>query len=109
MENDNYVNTAFLSYDKIGEEIDLQIELHPKIREIRFIKYKSMLLMYNSYYLLEEKNIPEVRYLNSINSASRKELADVVNNELNEDSLPQEIRLIRPNLERDIWSICLKR
>lgn len=105
---ENYEQIANQSYDTIGKEIDLQLGQNPRTREVRFVKVPGMKLMYDTY-TLKGTIIPAVKNSDFVDAAPRKELADILNGELKEGSLPQEVRVIRPNNGRDMWGIFFKR
>ncbi len=105
---EKYRSIAFQAYDTIKKEIDSEIGSNPKTREIKFVKDKIIPTYFNSY-SLTGKNIPTVKCSDIIKTVPRKELADIVDNKLDEDSLPQEIRLIRTDKKKDLWSIYFKR
>ncbi|MFA5953208.1 MAG: hypothetical protein WC812_01315 [Candidatus Pacearchaeota archaeon] len=104
----NYKLIANESYDMIGEEIDLQIRLNPRAREIKFIKVDGMQLMYDAY-VLQGTDIPAIQNANFVDTRPRRELGNIINGELSEGPLPKEVRVICPNRVRDSWGIFFKR
>ena len=104
---ENYRKIANESYDMISKEIDSQIGLNPRVREIRFVKVDGMQLMYDAY-ALQGTDIPAIENADFVDAAPRRELGDILNGELREGSLPKEVRVIRPNHGRDSWGIFFK-
>lgn len=64
--------------------------------------------MYRSY-VLEGLNVPVLAdfYLH-ICTVPQKELADILNASLDQESLPMEIRIIRQNVEKNSWEVFFK-
>lgn len=108
MANEDYRSIANESYDVIGKEIDLQMTQNPRARELKFVKVDGMKLMYDAY-VLQGTEVPAIKGFDFVDVSPRKELADILNGELKEGSLPKEVRVIRPNHGRDAWGVFFKR
>jgi hypothetical protein len=104
---ENYKPIANESYYMIGKEIDSQIGLSPRVREIRFVKVDGMQLMYDAY-VLQGTDIPAIENADFVDATPRRELGDILKGKLREGSLPKEVRVIRPNHGRDSWGIFFK-
>ena len=105
---EQYRQIASESYDMIGKEINLQIEIYPEVRELRFVKVAGMQLMYDAY-ALEGTDIPAIEGADFLGLARRRELGDLLSSELKDGALPKEVRVIRPKHGRDFWEIFFKR
>lgn len=111
-------------FDMVGGDIDIHLQGlgAATIREMKFVKEKGKHLMYSAH-ILNGSEIPQVNgYYEFIGTAPRKEVGDFVhsnltrrislvsllNHKLPEGTLPEEIRVILPNVERDSWGVFFK-
>ena len=80
---------------------------NPETREIKFVRQDKNKSMYDSY-ALQGTDIPKIDGFNLVDISFRNGLAGILNNELREQILPKEIRLICPNPENGTWGVFFK-
>lgn len=103
---ENYEVVANQSYDSISKEIGNQINFH-QTREMRYLRVTCTQLMYNAY-TLRGNEVPLLQEFKFVGVGNKKELADILLRELRREALPEEIRVIRPDSNKNIWGIFFK-
>ncbi len=103
---ENYRQIANQSYDIIPR--DIRIQLSDKTKELRFVKVEGMKLMYDSYEMQKNDELPTLDGFDYVDNGCKEELEVIIANAL-QSVLPKEIRVIKPKWSKDNFGVFIKK